>query len=179
EALEGAAHWVNSLVRIAGRADAAKKVERAINTVGIDSKSRSALERAYQSLQLMILVEAGTGLLRLFGTLDHGDHHKLRDWFTETSKSEWEKPVALQKYQNSVVHLARAIGSAFGHPQVSAMIGADEISYTDYCALDLDELRFPPLSKQEKGNEPILAILPALTEPLSNAIMYMMKNNLY
>jgi hypothetical protein len=179
EALEGAAHWVNSLIRIAGRADAAKKVERAINALSVDHQSRAALERAYHSLQLMILVEAGTGLLRLFGTLDHGDHHKLRDWFTKTSIAEWEKPAAFQKYQNSIVHLARAIGSAFGHARVTTIVDGCETSYTDYCALDLDELRFPPLSKQEKGNEPILALLPVLTEPLSNAIIYMMKNNLH
>ena len=99
----------------------------------------------------------------------------MRKWFTETSRLEWEKPTAFEKYQKSVTHLARAIGGARGHIRIDIVVQGEKTEYTTGCELDLDELRFPPLAKGEKVNEPILALLPALTEPLENALNYLDK----
>ena len=179
KALEGVAHWLNSLVRMAGRSGAARNLENALRLMGPENASRVSVEQAYDSLQLLVLLEAGTGLLRLLGTLDEGDPaEKLGHWFTESSLAEWDLDAAFAKYQNSLTHLVRAIGSSFGHPSILVCAGGEEKLYADYCALDLDELLFPPLSKTGKGNEPILALLPALTEPIANALTYIKSKEL-
>lgn len=171
--LERAAHWLNGLVRLVGRVDAAETLAKIIDRLDAEHDLKGNLERVYDSLELLVLVEAGTGLLRLYGTLDDNDFEHVRDWFTETSRDEWMRPTAFQKYHHSITHLARAITSASGYPRIDVMVDGDEISYADNIKLELDNLRFPPLSKAKKGNEPILALLPALTEPLDNAIKYL------
>jgi hypothetical protein len=176
--LERAAHWVNGLVRSVGRAAAVEDLEAVIARMGNGHQSSAALKRVFESLQIMVLVEAGTGLLRLYGTLDRGDYGHLSGWFTETSKAEWKTQAAFQKYQKSVKHLVRAIACARGHTRVIVTVDGQETHYMDGCTLDLDELRFPPLSKEEKVNEPILTLLPALTEPLDNALNYLYKKRL-
>jgi hypothetical protein len=174
QALEGVAHWLNSLVRMAGRSRAARILDQVTRQLPSNDLLKVKLEQIFDSLQLLVLLEAGTGLLRLVGTLGEGDPgRKLGDWFTSSSMAEWRTPAAFPKYQASLTHLARAIGSSFGHPLVLVVCDGEQKQFSDYCALDLDEVLFPPLSKAEKGNEPILALLPALTEPISNALAYM------
>lgn len=171
--IERLAHWLNGLMRSVGRAGAANNVEAAMKLVADNDVALQLLQEAGNSLQLMVLAEAGTSLFRLYGTIDEGDFAHLRKWFTETSRLEWGMPTAFQKYVQSVTHLARAIGSARGHKRIDIVVNGKKTEYNDGCKLDLDDLRFPPLSKGEKVNEPILALLPALTEPLENALNYL------
>lgn len=173
--VERLAHWLNGLMRSVGRARAANNLQHALKLVGDDENALHLLKEVGNSLQLMVLAEAGTSLFRLYGTIDEGDFGHLRKWFTETSRLEWEKPTAFEKYQKSVTHLARAIGGARGHIRIDIVVQGEKTEYTTGCELDLDELRFPPLAKGEKVNEPILALLPALTEPLENALNYLDK----
>ncbi len=160
--VERLAHWLNGLMRSVGRARAANNLQHAMKLVGDDDSASQLLKEVGNSLQLMVLAEAGTSLFRLYGTIDEGDFGHLRKWFTETSRLEWGKPAAFEKYQKSITHLARAIGGARGHKRVDIVVQGRKTEYTTGCELDLDELRFPPLAKGEKVNEPILALLPAL-----------------
>jgi hypothetical protein len=179
EALEGAAHWINSLMRLSGRDDAVKQVDQVVSYLD-DGKPwsgelRSRLIKVRRSLVLQVLPESGTGVFRLIGTLRSGNYDKLRSWFTETSKEQWERPEAFNQYHQSITHLARAIGSALGHPEVMVEVKGERTYYREDCVLDTYELQFPPLSKAETDTEGILALLPALTEPLTNAILYLEK----
>jgi len=173
--VERLAHWLNGLMRSVGRAGAAKNLTAAMNSLTDQDLSLELLREVGKSLQLMVLAESGASLFRLYGTIDEGDYGHLRKWFTNTSKAEWKEAPAFQKYQQSISHLARAIGGARGHKKIILVADGKTIEYTDSCELDLDELRFPPLAKGEKVNEPILALLPALTEPLENAFNYLDK----
>jgi hypothetical protein len=173
--VERLAHWLNGLMRSVGRARAANNLQQAAVLVSDDDTASQLLKEVGNSLQLMVLAEAGTSLFRLYGTIDEGDFGHLRKWFTETSRLEWGKTSAFEKYRNSIAHLARAIGGARGHKRIDIVVQGTKTEYTTGCELDLDELRFPPLAKGEKVNEPILALLPALTEPLENALNYLDK----
>ncbi len=179
EALEGAAHWINSLMRLSGRDDAVKQVDQVVSDLDNgkpwSADLRSRLIKVRRSLVLQVLPESGTGVFRLIGTLRSGNYDKLRYWFTETSKEQWERPEAFNQYHQSITHLARAIGSALGHPEVMVEVNGERTYYRDDCVLDTYELQFPPLSKAETDTEAILALLPALTEPLTNAILYLEK----
>ncbi|HKX31570.1 MAG TPA: hypothetical protein VJ302_28035 [Blastocatellia bacterium] len=170
--LESAAHWVNSLIRNTDRAGAARKMKRILDQMEPKDPHHEELKAIQRSLDLLLLVEGGASLMRLLGVLGHSEYTKLTSWFTNSSIQEWEEPMAFQKYQQSITHLARAIGSVHGYPSVTVVTDGEEIHYHEYCHLDFDELRFPPLSKRA-GREPILALLPALTEPLSNAFNYL------
>jgi hypothetical protein len=178
KSLERAAHWLNGIMRSAGRAAAVEELETALRGLEGNHPYRVELENVYNSLQLMALVEAGTGLLRLYGTIDEEDYAHVAEWFTESSRAEWTTEAAFQKYQDSILHLIRAVACARGHKRVTAVVDGRETHYEEACTLNLDELLFPPLSKQEKGNEPILALMPALTEPLDNALNYLSKKRL-
>ena len=167
-------HWLNGLMRSVGRARAAKNLREAMKLTD-DDDALALLREVSNSLQLMVLPEAGASLFRLYGTMDQGDFYHLRKWFTVTSRREWNEPVALEKYKHSVTHLTRAIAGARGHTRIDVVIGGHKTEYSSSCELDLDGLRFPPLSKGEKVNEPILALLPALTEPLENLLNYLHK----
>lgn len=173
--VERLAHWLNGLMRSVGRARAAKNLTQAMQYLTNNDDVSDLLNEVRNSLQLMVLPEAGTSLFRLYGTIDEGDFAHLRKWFTETSRLEWQKPTAFQKYVQSITHLARALGSARGHKRIDIVVQGKKTEYTTGCELDLDDLRFPPLAKGEKVNEPILALLPALTEPLENALNYLDK----
>lgn len=178
KSLERAAHWLNGIMRSAGRAAAAEELATVLQGLNGDNPYRAELENVYNTLQLMALVEAGTGLLRLYGTIDEEDYAHVAEWFTESSKAEWTTEAAFQKYHDSILHLIRAVACARGHKRVTAVVGGRETHYEEGCTLNLDDLLFPPLSKQEKGNEPILALMPALTEPLDNALNYLYKKRL-
>jgi hypothetical protein len=179
EALEGAAHWINSLMRVSGREEAVNLIDRVIGDLDNDKpwdiESRTRLIKVRRSLVLQVLPESGTGVYRLIGMLRSESYEKLRNWFTETSKELWERPEAFDQYQRSITHLARAIGSALGHPDIIVRANGNETHYIGDCVLDTYELQFPPLSKAETDTEPVLALLPALTEPLTNAILYLEK----
>lgn len=173
--VERLAHWLNGLMRSVGRAGAANNLRQAMKQVADNDAALRLLNQVGNSLQLMVLAEAGTSLFRLYGTIDEGDFKHLQKWFTPTSRLEWEKPAAFQKYIQSITHLARAIGAARGHKRIDVVVQGKKTEYDTGCELDLDDLRFPPLAKGEKVNEPILALLPALTEPLENALNYLHK----
>ena len=174
--VERLAHWLNGLMRSVGRAGAANNLQHAMKLVGRDNDTALQLmNEVDNSLQLMVLAEAGTSLFRLYGTIDEGDFSHLRKWFTETSRLEWTRPAAFEKYEKSITHLARAIAGARGHKRIDVVVAGTKREYTTSCKLDLDEVRFPPLAKGEKVNEPILSLLPALTEPLENALNYLDK----
>jgi hypothetical protein len=179
EALEGAAHWINSLMRVSSREEAVRLIDRVLSDVGdgkpMDTEARTRLIKVRRSLVLQVLPESGTGVYRLIGMLRSENYDKLRNWFTETSKELWERPEAFDQYQRSITHLARAIGSALGHPDIIIRINGVETHYKGDCVLDTYELQFPPLSKAETDTESVLALLPALTEPLTNAILYLEK----
>jgi hypothetical protein len=177
EALEGAAHWINSLMRASGRDEAVKQLDRVISALGDDeaNEMRSRLVRVRRLLILQVLPESGAGVFRLIGTLRSENYDKLRNWFTRTSKELWERPETFDQYLRSITHLARAIGSALGRPHLIVEANGEITHYQDDCVLDTDELQFPPLSKAEADMEAVLALLPALTEPLTNAILYLEK----
>ncbi len=179
EALEGAAHWINSLMRVSGRDDAVKQLDRAIGTLENDENPGAELHarliKVRRLLILQVLPESGAGVFRLIGTLRSENYDKLRNWFTKTSKEQWERPEAFDQYLRSITHLARAIGSALGRPHLIVEANGKQTCYKDDCVLDTYELQFPPLSKAETDMEAVLALLPALTEPLTNAILYLEK----
>lgn len=174
--LERAAHWLNGVMRSVGRVSAMESLEAAVDLLGDNHQSLESLRRVSNSLQLMVLVEACTGLLRLYGTIDEGDYAHLSEWFDQSSRAEWKTPAAFEIYQKSISHLVHAIGRARGHNTIHVLAAGKEIENGGNYTLDLDEIRFPPLSKAEKINEPILALLPALTEPLDNTFKYLEKN---
>lgn len=179
EALEGAAHWINSLMRVSGRDDAVKQLDRAISTLESNetpgAELHARLIKVRRLLILQVLPESGAGVFRLIGTLRSENYDKLRNWFTKTSKEQWERPEAFEQYLRSITHLARAIGSALGRPHLIVEANGKQTCYKDDCVLDTYELQFPPLSKAETDMEAVLALLPALTEPLTNAILYLEK----
>jgi hypothetical protein len=177
EALEGAAHWINSLMRASGRDEAVKQLDRVISALADDeaNEMRSRLVKVRRLLILQVLPESGAGVFRLIGTLRSENYDKLRNWFTRTSKEQWERPETFDQYLRSITHLARAIGSALGRPHLIVEANGEITSYKNDCVLDTDELQFPPLSKAEADMEAVLALLPALTEPLTNAILYLEK----
>jgi hypothetical protein len=179
EALEGAAHWINSLMRVSGRDEAVKQLDRVISALPGDeppgAELRSRLIKVRRLLILQVLPESGAGVFRLIGTLRSENYDKLRNWFTQTSKEQWKRPEAFDQYLRSITHLARAIGSALGRPHLIIEANGKQTCYKDDCVLDTYELQFPPLSKAETDMEAVLALLPALTEPLTNAILYLEK----
>jgi len=177
EALEGAAHWINSLMRVSGRDEAVKQLDRVISALEGDEPEeiRSRLIKVRRLLILQVLPESGAGVFRLIGTLRSENYDKLRNWFTRTSKEQWERPETFDQYLRSITHLARAIGSALGRPHLIVEANGKISCYKDDCVLDTYELQFPPLSKAETDMEAVLALLPALTEPLTNAILYLEK----
>jgi hypothetical protein len=179
EALEGAAHWINSLMRISGRDEAVRQLDRVISALECDeppsAELRSRLIKVRRLLILQVLPESGAGVFRLIGTLRSENYDKLRNWFTKTSKEQWERPETFDQYLRSITHLARAIGSALGRPHLIVEANGQLTHYKDDCVLDTYELQFPPLSKAETDMEAVLALLPALTEPLTNAILYLEK----
>jgi len=179
EALEGAAHWINSLMRVSGREEAVKLIDRVLHDLDHGKtwnlEARTRLIKVRRSLVLQVLPESGTGVYRLIGMLRSENYDKLRNWFTESSKELWKKPEAFDQYQRSITHLARAIGSALGHPDIIVRTKDSETHFIGDCVLDTYELQFPPLSKAETDTESVLALLPALTEPLTNAILYLEK----
>jgi hypothetical protein len=179
EALEGAAHWINSLMRVSGRDEAVKQLDRVISALEGDepmgAELLSRLIKVRRLLILQVLPEGGAGVFRLIGTLRSENYDKLRNWFTKTSKELWQRPETFDQYLRSITHLARAIGSALGRPHLIVEANGKLTSYKDDCVLDTYELQFPPLSKAETDMEAVLALLPALTEPLTNAILYLEK----
>jgi hypothetical protein len=179
EALEGAAHWINSLMRVSGRDEAVKQLDRVISALEGDEPTGaellSRLIKVRRLLILQVLPEGGAGVFRLIGTLRSENYDKLRNWFTKTSKELWQRPETFDQYLRSITHLARAIGSALGRPHIIVEANGKLTCYQDDCVLDTYELQFPPLSKAETDMEAVLALLPALTEPLTNAILYLEK----
>ena len=112
-------------------------------------------------------------MLRLVGILNRNEYERLAHWFSLDSLREWDKEEALDDYVSSIIHLARSIGSAMGRPAFDVQINGGEFQrYRDNLRFDPFELNFPPLSRARK-DEPIFAILPALIEPLVNALSYL------
>lgn len=170
--LERAAHSLNGIMRSVGRVAAMDNLKLAMDRLEAGHQSLESLSRVSDSLQLMVLVEAYLGLLRLYGTIDAGDYAHLQKWFDESSRAVWKMPTAFAEYCKSISHLVHTIGNARGHKVIRVLAAGKEIENGGNCALDLDDVRFPPLSKAEKMNEPILALIPAITEPFDNSLKH-------
>jgi hypothetical protein len=170
KAYEGSAHLLKGSISITGYKDALNDLQQEYPDI---EQVPPATRKAENSLSLFSILEGSTGLLRLVGILNRNEYERLTHWFSQDSLRQWDKEEALDDYVSSITHLARAIGSAMGRPAFDIQINGGEFQqYKDEIRFDPYELNFPPLSRARK-DEPIFAILPALIEPLVNALSYL------
>jgi hypothetical protein len=172
---EDIGHVLGTSLSIAGLNDSRKTLRT--DLCGL-VEQRPKLRKVSNSLTLLTILEGSVGLLRLIGILHRHDFSKLEEWFDDASIAAWEskekrvEEKVFQLYHDAVVHLARSIGSAFGRPWLEVTVGEQTTRYNEECHFDLNNLNFLPLSRARRG-EAIYALLPALVEPLINALKFM------
>ena len=172
---EHVAHFLGGSLEAAGLDATRKTLRRELRPMLADSVP---LKMVNNALTLLTLTEGSVGLLRLIGILSRKEYGKLGEWFDDSSLGMWcpDDPrgggQTLDRYVRSIVHLARAIGSARGRPWVAVEVNGRPAPCDDsYCEFDRRELHFPPLSLSARG-EAVYAMLPALVEPLVNALRF-------
>ena len=172
---EDIGHILNATLSLAGLNDVRKTLRTDLRALVEELPS---LRKISNSLTLLTIMEGTVGLLRLIGILHRGDYSKLEEWFDEASLALWEsrdektEKKVFQLYQEAIVHLARAMGSAFGRPWFAVTVEGQTTFYDEACHLDPGKLTFLPLSKSRRS-EAIYALLPALVEPLRNALLFL------
>jgi hypothetical protein len=173
EIYEEIAHGWKGLLTLAGLADSRNTLRECIQNAG---ELSTPLTKVYNTLTLLTILEGSSGLFRLNGIVAHREFWRLKWWFTKDSLAAWNdlrnREEVFELYHDSIVHLARSIGTALGRPWIDVQSHREKTSHHDPCFFELRELNFPPLSKSN-GNEPIFALLPALVEPLINALRYL------
>lgn len=179
EIYENIAHTIKASIDTAGAPYSRK-------TLRVDLKElveeHPKLKMVANTLSLLTIMEGSAGLLRLQGILHSDDVSKLeklsKDWFNGDSLIGWNNTSGegteevFHCYKNSILHLARSIGSALARPWIEMTAGDRRERHDGYCIFDQQKLDFPPLS-QARGGEAIFALLPAVIEPLLNALRYL------
>ena len=172
---EDIGHILNATLSLAGLNDVRKTLRTDLRAL---VEERPSLKKISNSLTLLTIMEGTVGLLRLIGILHRGDYSKLEEWFDDASLELWEsrdeetERKVFRLYQEAIVHLARAMGSAFGRPWFEVTVEGHTTRYDEPCHLDPGKLTFLPLSKSRRS-EAIYALLPALVEPLRNALLFL------
>jgi hypothetical protein len=173
EIYEEIAHGWKGLLTMAGLADSRRTLRECMPSAG---ELSAPLTKIFNTLTLLTTLEGSSGLFRLNGIVTHREFGRLKWWFTKDSLAAWNNPRKREEvfslYRDSIVHLARSMGTALGRPWVEIELGGEKTLHQEPCYFEPRELNFPPLSKSH-GNEPIFALLPALVEPLINAIRYL------
>lgn len=173
EIYETIAHNCKNLLTQAGLGKA-RHTLREVMTIG--KGDGRPLAEVYNTLSLLTVLEGSLGLLRLNGILQRSEYRRLKAWFTTDSLAVWDDPgqkqTVFEEYRDSVVHMARSIGTAVGHPLVEAVSNGRREMYSEPCYFQPGLLSFPPLAFFHMG-EPAFALMPAVAEPLLNALRYL------
>lgn len=170
---ESTAHVLKGGLSIAGLDDARNTLDGLLR----ESPQSVPLKKIRNSLNLLTVLEGSVHQLRLNSILHTRDYSKLSKWFDEgllalwNSTRESDERLVLRRYKDSVVHLARAIGSSLGRPWVEVTVEGETETFNEDCPFEGSRLRFLPLTDLETS-EAVYALLPALVEPLTNALEF-------
>ena len=179
EMYENIAHNCKNLLTQAGLG----KARHTLREVMHGGKCRAEpLAEVYNTLTLLTVLEGSLGLLRLNGILQRSEYKRLKAWFTSDSLAVWDDPgqqqTVFEEYRDSVVHTARSIATAVGHPLVEVESNGRRELYSEPCYFQPGLLSFPPLAFFKMG-EPAFALMPAIAEPLLNALRYLNEKKEY
>ncbi len=182
---DGLGHTLKTAVQSTGWS---QSIEQLRKLPSLDNeKNQFTIFRAINSLSLFAYAEGLGHLLRLFALLQRGEFKKLENWVDEELLLEWEtgdSTKVLNIYKYSIEMIAQTLCIAQGWSVMELIVvnnGEEERTewkYTEgieqYFNFNLSRVGLPPFVYDNE--DALFALIPAILEPIRNAIKYYKKN---
>jgi hypothetical protein len=192
---EGLGHSLKAMVHVTGWRTHGKNLSRLI--AKSEGEQRLMLQQANNGFNLFATVQALGELVRLVALLQRGrkeDFEKISNWVDIDELKSWQtgdEERIVSPFVETIKQISTSICRSYGWPRVTvtsliygkeevfAWINPDSMNQFEEMAeadisFDINELKIPPL---KAGSDAIFAFIPAIIEPIRNALEYLLRNH--